>query len=161
MVPPWERKQTDGRTDRQTDGRYQVHYLPCFAVDNKLSIAREIVKIFKIFLEKSACLYPYPIHENKLHFLFPVAHQIMLSTSNHLSEYNVYPQAVEALIPTHATTPLFLYKPIIIATHCSSCRITFTGSQEIGKLFQWVNFLVFGIPACKESWLTWLCVIVA
>ncbi len=25
----------DGRTDGQTDGRYQVHYLPRFAVDNK------------------------------------------------------------------------------------------------------------------------------
>ncbi len=24
----------DGQTDRQSDGRYQVHYLPCFAVDN-------------------------------------------------------------------------------------------------------------------------------
>ncbi len=28
-VQLWERKQTDG----QTDGRYQVHYLPRFAVD--------------------------------------------------------------------------------------------------------------------------------
>ncbi len=27
---------TDKRTDGQTDGRYQVHYLPRFAVDNYL-----------------------------------------------------------------------------------------------------------------------------
>ncbi len=26
---------TDGQTDRRTDGGYQVHYLPRFAVDNK------------------------------------------------------------------------------------------------------------------------------
>ncbi len=33
-VQPWECPQTDGRTDGQTDRRYQVHYLPRFAVDN-------------------------------------------------------------------------------------------------------------------------------
>ncbi len=27
--------QTDKQTDRRTDGRYQVHYLPRFAVDNE------------------------------------------------------------------------------------------------------------------------------
>ncbi len=26
---------TDRRMDRQTDGRYQTYYLPCFAVDKK------------------------------------------------------------------------------------------------------------------------------
>ncbi len=30
------RVQTNGQADRQTDRRYQVHYLPRFAVDNKL-----------------------------------------------------------------------------------------------------------------------------
>ncbi len=29
---------TDGRTDRWTDGRYQVHYLPRFAVDKNLAL---------------------------------------------------------------------------------------------------------------------------
>ena len=29
-----ERTQTNGRTDRRTDRRYQTYYLPCFAVDN-------------------------------------------------------------------------------------------------------------------------------
>ncbi len=37
-VQPWERKQTDRRTDGQTDGRYQVHYLPRFAVDKYCEI---------------------------------------------------------------------------------------------------------------------------
>ncbi len=33
---PWEHRQTDGRTD----GRYQVHYLPRFAVDNKFAMLK-------------------------------------------------------------------------------------------------------------------------
>ncbi len=38
MSTLWEHQQTDkqnGRTDRQTDRRYQTYYLPCFAVDNE------------------------------------------------------------------------------------------------------------------------------
>ncbi len=32
------------RTDRQTDERYQVHYLPHFAVDNKTTFDLENLK---------------------------------------------------------------------------------------------------------------------
>ena len=31
------REDTDGRTDGQTNGPYQVHYLPHFAVDNYIA----------------------------------------------------------------------------------------------------------------------------
>ncbi len=33
-VQRWEVGRADRRTDRQTDGHYQLHYLPRFAVDN-------------------------------------------------------------------------------------------------------------------------------
>ena len=33
-IGDFSRESVDWRTDRQMDGRYQVHYLPRFAVDN-------------------------------------------------------------------------------------------------------------------------------
>ncbi len=41
-VQPWERKQTD----RQTDRRYQVHYLPRFAVDKDLILKFYITLLY-------------------------------------------------------------------------------------------------------------------
>ncbi len=43
-VQAWERKQTDGRTD----GRYQVHYLPRFAVDNEKQLNCFTIEIHEI-----------------------------------------------------------------------------------------------------------------
>ncbi len=34
LVQTGELGQTDKHTDKQTNGRYQTPYLPCFAVDN-------------------------------------------------------------------------------------------------------------------------------
>ncbi len=45
-VQTCERKQTDGQTERQTDGRYQVHYLPRLAIDNKNIKDRLFVLVF-------------------------------------------------------------------------------------------------------------------
>ncbi len=39
---------TDRRTDGQTDGRYQVHYLPRFAVDNEGNKIMYIVLTFTV-----------------------------------------------------------------------------------------------------------------
>ncbi len=45
LVQTGEHTQTNGRTDRQTDGRYQVHNLPRIGVDKYGVIPREAVTI--------------------------------------------------------------------------------------------------------------------
>ncbi len=34
-VKRFKQESSDKQTDKQTNGRYQTYYLPCFAVDNK------------------------------------------------------------------------------------------------------------------------------
>ena len=51
-VQPWEIGQTDGRTD----GCYQVHYLPRFAVDNQQHDDLSIVDMSHVSLSAQVCL---------------------------------------------------------------------------------------------------------
>ncbi len=37
-VTRFKQESTDKRTNKQTNGRYQMYYLPCFAVDNNVSL---------------------------------------------------------------------------------------------------------------------------
>ena len=71
-VKLWERKQTDGRTDR----RYQVHYLPRFAVDIKTA-KKIFFKLILIIRYKSS--YKSIISC----FLWAMSHTICSTTSLH------------------------------------------------------------------------------
>ncbi len=43
-VQTGELGQTNKHTHERTDGRYQVHYLPCFAIDNDVNEIEEEIK---------------------------------------------------------------------------------------------------------------------
>ncbi len=66
-VQPWEHRQTNGQTDRRKDGRtdgcYQVHYFPHFAVDKNrqlsavLYIWQRVFHSVKTSIKKWFCKY--------------------------------------------------------------------------------------------------------
>ena len=67
-------------------------------------------------------------YKNVLQLLYIIAHEIIISNS--VSEYTHGPWKVsDALIPTHETAPLFLYRPIKLATYS-----LIDGAKKLKKL---------------------------